>query len=239
MIRLENSDLNEKGKNCIIMAEVKFIGITKPELSEVSTTEEFIAYVARVSNPSNQDNKQTAGKLLKYLIKNKHWSPFEMASMVVEINTTRDIARQILRHRSFSFQEFSQRYALASDLGFETREPRLQDLKNRQNSIEVSNHELELEWFNKQCDILELVRNTYDWAIDNHIAKEQARAVLPEGLTRSRMYMSGTIRSWIHYVDIRADIATQKEHREIAEQVKVILLEQLPSLKEYYDSKSE
>jgi thymidylate synthase (FAD) len=217
------------------MTNVKFIGITKPDIPGISTTEEFIAYVARVSNPSNQDNNTTSGRLLKYLIKHKHWSPFEMASMVLEINTTRDIARQILRHRSFSFQEFSQRYAKATDLGFDTREPRLQDVKNRQNSIEVNDYELELEWFNKQCDVLEKVRETYSWALENGIAKEQARAVLPEGLTRSRMYMSGTIRSWIHYVDIRADIATQKEHREIAEAAKVILLEQLPSLKEYYD----
>jgi thymidylate synthase (FAD) len=219
------------------MTTVKFIGITKPDISGISTTEEFIAYVARVSNPSNQDNNTTAGKLLKYLIKNKHWSPFEMASMVLEINTTRDIARQILRHRSFSFQEFSQRYAEATDLGFDTREPRLQDVKNRQNSIEVNDYELEVEWFNKQCDVLEKVREAYNWALDNGIAKEQARAVLPEGMTRSRMYMSGTIRSWIHYVDIRADIATQKEHRQIAELAKAVLLEQMPSLKDYYDIK--
>lgn len=214
------------------MTSVKFIGITKPDIEGINNTEEFIAYVARVSNPSNQANTETSERLLKYLIRNKHWSPFEMASMVVEINTTRDIARQILRHRSFSFQEFSQRYANASDLGFDTREPRLQDVKNRQASIEVHNHELELEWFNQQCDILEQVRKTYEWALNQGIAKEQARAVLPEGLTRSRMYMSGTIRSWIHYCEIRTDMATQKEHRLIAQECKDILMQQLPSLKD-------
>jgi thymidylate synthase (FAD) len=219
------------------MSSVKFIGVTKPELPGVGTLEEFIAYVARVSNPSNQNNNQTAGKLLKYLIKNKHWSPFEMASMVLEINTTRDIARQVLRHRSFSFQEFSQRYAEATDLGFDLREPRLQDVKNRQNSIEVNNSDLEFAWYYVQEEVLDKVRVAYSWALENGIAKEQARAVLPEGMTRSRMYMSGTIRSWIHYVDIRADIATQKEHREIAVQAKTILLEQMPSLSEYYDIK--
>jgi thymidylate synthase (FAD) len=209
---------------------VKFIGVTKPEIEGIHTTEEFIAYVARVSNPSNQANNDTASKLLKYLIKNKHWSPFEMASMTLEINTTRDIARQILRHRSFSFQEFSQRYSKATDLGFDIREPRLQDVKNRQNSIEVDDSILEDAWYLKQRNIVDLVQSTYIWALDNGIAKEQARAVLPEGNTRSRMYMAGTIRSWIHYCEIRADVATQKEHRLIATQVKEILMQQLPSL---------
>ena len=212
---------------------VKLIGITKPYIEGINTTEEFIAYVARVSNPNNQGNNDTAVKLLKYLINNKHWSPFEMASMVVEINTTRDIARQILRHRSFSFQEFSQRYAKATDLGFTIREARLQDSKNRQNSIEVAgDSDLEFDWHIKQQNVLSVVQETYQWALDNNIAKEQARSVLPEGITNSRMYMSGTIRSWIHYCEIRADVATQKEHREIAMACKEILLQELPSLKD-------
>lgn len=212
---------------------VKLIGITKPYIEGINTTEEFIAYVARVSNPNNQGNNDTAVKLLKYLINNKHWSPFEMASMVVEINTTRDIARQILRHRSFSFQEFSQRYAKATDLGFTIREARLQDSKNRQNSIEVAgDSDLEFDWRIKQQNVLSVVQETYQWALDNNIAKEQARSVLPEGITNSRMYMSGTIRSWIHYCEIRADVATQKEHREIAMACKEILLQELPSLKD-------
>lgn len=211
---------------------VKLIGITKPNIEGINSLEEFIVYVARVSNPSNQSNTATATKLLKYLLEHKHVSPFEMASMVVEINTTRDIARQILRHRSFSFQEFSQRYAKASDLGFEVREARLQDIKNRQASIEVNNRELEFEWYDRQEDVLYQAKEAYQWALEQGIAKEQARAVLPEGLTRSRMYMSGTIRSWIHYCDIRTDISTQKEHRLIAEECRKILVEQLPSLKD-------
>ena len=214
------------------MTSVKFIGITKPDIEGINNTEEFIAYVARVSNPSNQTNTETSERLLKYLIRNKHWSPFEMASMVLEINTTRDIARQILRHRSFSFQEFSQRYAKASDLGFEVREARLQDIKNRQASIEVNNHDLEWSWFHKQQDVIEKAKLAYEWALDQGIAKEQARAVLPEGITKSRMYMSGTIRSWIHYCEIRTDMATQKEHRLIAQECKDILMQQLPSLKD-------
>jgi thymidylate synthase (FAD) len=216
---------------------VKFIGITDPKIAGVDTVEEFIAYVARVSNPSNQLNSFSAPKLLKYLIANKHWSPFEMANMVLEINTTRDIARQILRHRSFSFQEFSQRYAKASDLGFVVREARLQDTKNRQNSIETDDEELERQWLHKQNDVLQLVENVYSWALTSGIAKEQARSVLPEGMTKSVMYMSGSIRSWIHYCDIRCDISTQKEHRNIALEVKDILLMQLPSLNEYYVNK--
>ena len=220
------------------MTIAKFIAISKPEIPSVDSTEGFIAYVARVSNPSNQDNSTTSGKLLKYLIKNKHWSPFEMASMVVEINTTRDIGRQILRHRSFSFQEFSQRYANPTDMGFVTREARLQDLKNRQNSIELSedNQGVGFTWEALQTQLIEITKEYYQWAIENGVAKEQARAILPEGLTKSRMYMSGTIRSWIHYVDIRTEAGTQKEHREIALKIKEILLEQLPSLKDYYDT---
>lgn len=212
---------------------VTLVGITKPEIPGVSTVEDLIVYSARVSNPSNQFNTLTSGKLLAYLFKNKHWSPFEMASMIVEINTTRDIARQILRHRSFSFQEFSQRYSSSEELGFSTREARLQDLKNRQSSFDIaSNSTLNVDWVNHQNRILQDIRQTYNWALKNGIAKEQARAILPEGLTNSRMYMSGTIRSWIHYVQLRTEIGTQKEHRAVANEVKVILLTQLPSLKE-------
>lgn len=172
-----------------------------------------IAFVARVSNPDNQHNTSYEG-LVKYLIKHQHWSPFEMASACLEIETTRDIARQILRHRSFSFQEFSQRYAVAQS--FETFEARLQDHKNRQNSIEVDDVELHEQWADKQEGVLKAAREAYDWALDKGIAKEVARKVLPEGLTTSRMYMTGTIRSWMHYIQLRTGPETQKEHREIA-----------------------
>lgn len=179
-----------------------------------------VAYVARVSNPANQNNEETSEKLVRYLIKNEHWSPLEMVNICLEIETTRDIARQILRHRSFSFQEFSQRYADASQLGFELREARLQDIKNRQNSIElektVSGLIIQETWKQKQESIINLVNDTYSWALRNGIAKEQARAVLPEGNTNSRMYMNGTLRSWIHYIQLRSGNGTQKEHREIA-----------------------
>ena len=181
------------------------------------TVDEFVAYVARVSNPSNQNNTLTAAKLLKYLSKHKHWSPFEMVHICMEINTTRDIARQILRHRSFTFQEFSQRYAdPIKDLGFVTREARLQDQKNRQNSIDTDNDALKNEWERLQGFVTGAADRAYNWAIENGIAKEQARAVLPEGLTNSRMYMTGSLRSWIHYCQLRASNGTQKEHREIA-----------------------
>lgn len=214
-------------------SSVKLLGITTPKIDGINNVEEFIAYVARVSNPSNQNNSLTSAKLLKYLIANKHWSPFEMASMVLEINTTRDIARQILRHRSFSFQEFSQRYANPTELGFSIRETRLQDQKNRQNSIETDDTMLNTLWETYQTKVLEEVKSAYSWALEKGIAKEQARAILPEGLTNSRMYMSGSIRSWIHYCEIRTDKSTQKEHREIALQCKEILAQQLPSLSEY------
>lgn len=180
--------------------------------------QECIAYCARVSNPANQINTETNDqRLLDYLIRNQHWSPFEMVSICLEIETTRDIARQILRHRSFSFQEFSQRYAEAS-LGFETREARLQDKKNRQNSIELdsSNTELMTEWEDKQKSLVEHSKLVYQWALSNGIAKEQARAVLPEGMTVSRMYMNGTLRSWIHYIQLRCANGTQKEHSQVA-----------------------
>ena len=181
------------------------------------TVDEFVAYVARVSNPSNQSNTLTAAKLLKYLAKHKHWSPFEMVHIVMEINTTRDIARQILRHRSFTFQEFSQRYAdPTGDLGFSIREARLQDTKNRQNSVEINDENLQRDWTQIQSNMQDMAKGAYKWAIENGIAKEQARAVLPEGLTNSRMYMTGSLRSWIHYCQLRASNGTQKEHREIA-----------------------
>ena len=178
-----------------------------------------IAMMARVSNPNNQENTKTAEKLVRYLIKHKHWSPFEMANVVLEINTTRDIGRQILRHRSFSFQEFSQRYADVGDIGLGTqlKEARMQDKSNRQNSIVLDNDSrLHYIWQSKQQAVLNLANETYKWALDNGIAKEQARAVLPEGLTISRMYMQGSIRSWMHYIELRSSIETQKEHRDIA-----------------------
>jgi thymidylate synthase (FAD) len=179
----------------------------------------LIAYCARVSNPNNQSDKKTTGKLIKYLIKNKHWSPLEMVSACIEIETTRDIARQILRHRSFSFQEFSQRYAdPTKDLDFVTREARLQDTKNRQNSIELDvDSELHYVWEEKQESLINTAKETYKWAIDNGIAKEQARAVLPEGNTVSRMYMNGTLRSWVHYIELRSANGTQKEHMNVAQ----------------------
>lgn len=181
------------------------------------TPQELVAYCARVSNPANQLNTETSEKLIKYLIKHQHWSPLEMASACLEIETTRDIARQILRHRSFSFQEFSQRYAdPTKDLEFVYREARLQDTKNRQNSIETTDETLKNVWKIKQRDLANHALETYKWAVDNGIAKEVARAVLPEGMMMSRMYMNGTIRSWIHYIQLRSANGTQKEHIEIA-----------------------
>lgn len=190
--------------------------------------EAYIAYMARVSNPANQNNQETSPKLLRYLMDHKHWSPFEMVNVCMEIETTRDIARQILRHRSFSFQEFSQRYAVAD--GYEYSEPRLQDTKNRQNSIPVQDRELARFWQEQQQDVLRAARKAYENALNVGIAKEVARKVLPEGLTTSRMYMNGTLRSWIHYVEIRCDPSTQKEHREVAEQCKTILTNLFPSI---------
>lgn len=176
-----------------------------------------IAYCARVSNPSNQNNTDTSEKLVRYLIKNQHWSPLEMVSVCLEIETTRDIARQILRHRSFSFQEFSQRYAdPTKDLDFVTREARLQDTKNRQNSIEVDDNLLQNDWYRAQQRVIYAAQREYAWAIENGIAKEQARAVLPEGIMGSRLYMNGTMRSWVHYIQLRSANGTQKEHREVA-----------------------
>jgi thymidylate synthase (FAD) len=201
--------------------KVRLVSYSQPagEIEGLNNVEDMVAYCARVSNPSNQLNTETSGKLLEYLAKHKHWSPFEMASACLEIETTRDIARQMLRHRSFSFQEFSQRYA-NPDEQFENmfvkREARLQDTKNRQNSIEVSDKELELEWYRIQDRVEWMAKREYQNAIKLGIAKEQARALLPEGLTVSRLYMNGTIRSWIHYIELRAANGTQKEHIEIA-----------------------
>jgi thymidylate synthase (FAD) len=204
--------------------KVRLVSYSQPagEIEGLDNVQDMVAYCARVSNPSNQNNTETSGKLLDYLAKHKHWSPFEMASACLEIETTRDIARQILRHRSFSFQEFSQRYAdPTKDLDFELREARLQDETNRQNSIEVNwedqaNDGLRIEWIRRQKAVINTARDAYAWAIENGIAKEQARAVLPEGNTVSRLYMNGTIRSWIHYIELRASNGTQKEHIEIA-----------------------
>jgi thymidylate synthase (FAD) len=211
--------------------QVKLVSYTKSVDNENKSLQDLIAYCARVSNPSNQNNNDTNDKLINYLIRNNHWSPFEMVNVCIEIETTRDIIRQILRHRSFSFQEFSQRYAVA-DLGFEYKEARLQDTKNRQNSIEIKengdlenewlknewlkNEWLKNEWLEKQKNISNFVQETYDWALLNGIAKEQARAVLPEGITLSKIYMNGTLRSWIHYIELRSGNGTQKEHRDVA-----------------------
>lgn len=178
---------------------------------------EQVAYTARVSNPTNQNNNETAEKLVRYLIKHQHFSPLEMVSVCLEIETTRDIARQILRHRSFSFQEFSQRYAdPTKDLGFVRRDARLQDLKNRQNSVEIDDDSLQARWIQQQEKVIKQAEESYAWAIENGIAKEQARSVLPEGNTVSRMYMNGTLRSWLHYIQLRSGNGTQKEHKEIA-----------------------
>jgi len=225
------------------MNTANIIGVTRP--TSGLGVDEFISYVARVSNPSNQNNKDTSQKLLKYLIKNKHWSPFEMVHIVMEINTTRDIARQILRHRSFSFQEFSQRYAdPTQDLGFTTREMRMQDLKNRQNSIEVDDRTVldpktlrdsswtREEWTKKQQEVIDATNEAYNWAIKMGIATDQARAVLPEGLTVSRLYMAGSLRSWIHYCELRMGNGTQKEHREIARDAWYQITAEFPSLKD-------
>lgn len=231
------------------MNNVSLIGITQPTLYTATqnadgswpkdkpmTAEQLIAYCARVSNPANQDNPDSE-RLLKYLVKNKHWSPFEMVHVILEIQTTRDIGRQILRHRSFSFQEFSQRYAAVAEMS-EPREARLQDQKNRQNSIEIDDKSNNLghNWAYVQEEIMFNALSAYKWAIENGIAKEQARVVLPEGLTMSRMYMSGSLRSWIHYCELRMGNGTQKEHREIATQCWNIITDQFPSLKNVLES---
>jgi len=203
------------------MMNVKLLSYSQPtqEFADLGLTDaqELIAYCARVSNPSNQFNTETSEKLIKYLVKHQHWSPLEMVSVCIEITTTRDIARQILRHRSFSFQEFSQRYAdPTKDLNFVTREARLQDEKNRQNSVPTDDTDLQNEWFRAQQRVIYAAKREYEWAIKNGIAKEQARAVLPEGLIESRLYMNGTLRSWIHFIELRSANGTQLEHQEVA-----------------------
>ena len=216
------------------MSEVNLIGITKPSAyTECTTANELVAWAARVSNPSNQNNTATAPKLVRYLIQNQHWSPLEMVHVSMEIKTTRDIARQILRHRSFAFQEYSQRYAdPTKDLGFVTREARLQDKKNRQNSVELTPDENRLaeEWNVMQKQATNAAKLAYQWAIERGIAKEQARVVLPEGNTESVMIMSGSLRSWVHYCQLRMDKATQKEHRIVAEQCWDIIGQHFPDV---------
>ena len=221
--------------------KVKLISSSKPsrEMYDEGLTdaEELVAFCARVSNPSNQFNMETADKLIRYLTKHAHWSPLEMVSACLEIETTRDIARQILRHRSFSFQEFSQRYAdPTKDLDFVLRDARLQDTKNRQNSVATDDRELKAEWAQRQQSVIDLVKENYKWAIENGIAKEQARAILPEGNTVSRMYMNGTIRSWIHYIQLRAGNGTQLEHMEIALACARVIAEIFPMANEYVQS---
>jgi len=216
--------------------KVKLISYTKPNIEEstshLENLQDLVAYCARVSNPSNQMNKETNDKLISYLISHQHWSPLEMVNVCLEIETTRDIARQILRHRSFSFQEFSQRYAEV-DLQWETREARLQDLKNRQNSIETDDQKLEHLWELHQETIQIEAEKAYKWAIENGIAKEQARVVLPEGMTPSRLYMNGSLRSWVHYIQLRTEKGTQKEHREIAKACAKTIEEIFPMINQF------
>jgi thymidylate synthase (FAD) len=221
--------------------KVKLISYSKPSREMYDEglidVQELVAFCARVSNPSNQFNTETSEKLIKYLIKHSHWSPLEMVSACLEIETTRDIARQILRHRSFSFQEFSQRYAdPTKDLSFVLREARLQDEKNRQNSVElpatIAGQNLAEEWYARQKEILAMVTKTYDWAIANGIAKEQARAILPEGNTVSRLYMNGTLRSWIHFIELRSSNGTQKEHQMVALECAKVIAEVFPLAKD-------
>ena len=221
------------------MTDVKLISYSQlPQDSDLKleTAQDLISYCARVSNPANQMNTETSERLIKYLITHKHWSPLEMVSACLEINTTRDIAHQIVRHRSFSFQEFSQRYAEPKDMGdqFVTRECRLQDTKNRQNSIETTDVELEDEWKTVQQDLINHASRVYEWAIEKGIAKEQARAVLPEGLTKTRLYMNGTLRSWVHYIELRGANGTQKEHMAIAKACAEVIAKIFPLVNELY-----
>ena len=204
---------------------------TAPEEVGLDNVQELIAYCAKVSNPNNQINKETSERLIRYLIKHQHWSPLEMVSACLEIETTRDIAHQIVRHRSFAFQEFSQRYANPEEMGdqFVIREARLQDEKNRQNSVEIDDGlAIHLEWSIKQQEVIDKAKEAYDWAIENGIAKEQARVVLPEGNTKTRLYMNGTIRSWVHYIELRSANGTQKEHMEVAYACAKIIAEIFP-----------
>jgi thymidylate synthase (FAD) len=222
--------------------KVRLISYSQPteEMIEndITNAQDLIAFCARVSNPSNQLNTETSEKLIRYLINHKHWSPLETASACIEIETTRDIARQILRHRSFSFQEFSQRYAdPTKDLDFVLREARLQDTKNRQNSIETDNLALQAFWQTQQRNVINAAKSAYEWAIQNGIAKEQARAVLPEGLTVSRLYMNGTLRSWVHFIELRSENGTQKEHREIAIECAKVIAKVFPMAEEFITKK--
>jgi len=196
--------------------------------------QELIAFCARVSNPSNQVNSETSERLIKYLIKHKHWSALEMVNATLAIETTRDIAHQIVRHRSFSFQEFSQRYANPEDMGdvFVYSEARLQDTKNRQNSVETDNVGLHHDWLDKQQEVAMHAQEVYNWALENNIAKELARKVLPEGLTKTRLYMNGTLRSWVHYIELRGSNGTQKEHMEIARECAKVIAEIFPLAKD-------
>jgi thymidylate synthase (FAD) len=215
--------------------QVKLIShSTAPADTGLDNLQELIAFCAKVSNPNNQINKETSEKLIKYLIKHQHWSPLEMVSACLEIETTRDIAHQIVRHRSFAFQEFSQRYANPEEMGeqFVTRECRLQDTKNRQNSIDTDNDYLMERWEEEQLKVIMQAEKAYNWAIDNGIAKEQARVVLPEGCTKTRLYMNGTIRSWVHYIELRGANGTQKEHMEIAHACAKVIAEIFPLAKE-------
>ena len=217
--------------------KIRLVSYSQPSSEMVSSglngAQELVAYCARVSNPANQFNSETSEKLIKYLVKNAHWSPLEMVSACIEITTTRDIARQILRHRSFSFQEFSQRYAdPIQELDFVLRDVRLQDTKNRQNSIETDNLALQAWWEERQRRVIEECKNAYEWAIAKGIAKEQARAVLPEGLTVSRLLMNGTLRSWIHYIQLRSANGTQKEHIMIAKEVANVITKIFPMAQE-------
>jgi len=226
--------------------QVKLVSYSKPSrelyAEGLLDVQDLIAYCARVSNPSNQLNSGTSEKLIQYLIKHQHWSPLEMVSACLEVETTRDIARQILRHRSFSFQEFSQRYAdPTKDLQFVTREARFQDTKNRQNSVELdmtsdSDRQIAYQWENLQRDLIQRTTDVYKWAIEKGIAKEQARAVLPEGLTGSRMYMNGTLRSWIHFIQVRSTKGTQKEHMAIALEVAKVIAEIFPMATDMVES---
>jgi len=221
------------------MTDVKLISYSQlPHDSDLrlDTAQDLISYCARVSNPANQMNTETSERLIKYLITHKHWSPLEMVSACLEINTTRDIAHQIVRHRSFSFQEFSQRYAEPKDMGdqFVIREARLQDTKNRQNSVETTDVELASEWRQLQEDMIAHATRVYEWAIDHGIAKEQARVVLPEGLTKTRLYMNGTLRSWVHYIELRGANGTQKEHMEIAHACAEVIAKIFPLVNELY-----
>jgi len=217
---------------------VRLVSYSQPALhflaKDIEDAQDLIAFCARVSNPANQMNTETSEKLLKYLAKHKHWSPFEMVNACLEIDTTRDIAHQIVRHRSFSFQEFSQRYAKPTDMeeSFTYREARLQDPSNRQNSIEFHDVELEMAWGNRQKAIIKQAKETYDWAIAQGIAKEQARVVLPEGLTVTKLYMNGTLRSWVHYIELRGANGTQKEHMEIARECAKAITKIFPLIKE-------